>query len=336
MSPASLSRPELRESVTAFHDLGEFPLRCGAKLASARIGYRRFGELNADRSNLILVPTSYGARPEDLAWLVGPVFDVSRCCIVIAAAFGNGVSTSPSHGAMGLAEQGCTIQHADNVEAQRRLLREVLGVERPALIYGWSMGAQQAYQWAVQEPQLVERICCVCGTARTTPHNRLFLLSLRQALISDRHWNGQGFDAPPEQGLWTYALIYASWAASQPFFQGLDESVEEHVRRHWLPHYARHDPRDLIAMLDTWLAHDVAAGGDLGAVLAGIRAKTAVVACRQDLYFTEADMAAEAALIPGATFHVLESPLGHRAGNPHSHPAVQRQLRRIVDQLLSG
>jgi homoserine O-acetyltransferase len=336
MSPASLGRPDPRPSATAFHHLGAFPLRCGARLASARIGYRRIGELNADRSNLILVPSSYGARPEDLAWLAGPLFDPSRWCIVIASAFGNGVSSSPSHGGMGLAEQGCTIQHADNVEAQRRLLQDVFGVERPALIYGWSMGAQQAYQWAVQEPRLVERICCVCGTARTTPHNRLFLLSLRQALTSDRHWNGQGFEAPPEQGLWTYALIYASWAASQPFFQGIDEPVEEHVRRQWLPHYARHDPRDLIAMLDTWLAHDVAAGGDLAAVLAGIAAKAAVVACRQDLYFTAADMAAEAEAIPGATFHLLDSPLGHRAGNPHSHAAEQRQLRRIVDQLLSG
>jgi homoserine O-acetyltransferase len=336
MSPVSLSCPDLRESDTACHELGEFPLRCGPRLSSARIGYLRVGELNADRSNLILVPTSYGARPEDLAWLAGPMFDPNRWCIVIASAFGNGDSTSPSHGAMGLAEQGWTLHHADNVAAQRRLLEEVFGVERPALIYGWSMGAQQAYQWAVQEPRLVQRICCICGTARTTPHNRLFLLSLRQALTSDRHWNGQGFDAPPEQGLWTYALIYASWAASQPFFRELDEPVEEHVRRRWLPHYARHDPRDLIAMLDTWLAHDVAEGGDLGAVLGRIAAKTAVVACRQDLYFTEADMATEAAAIPGSTFHLLESPLGHRAGNPHSQAREQRQLRQIVDQLLSS
>jgi homoserine O-acetyltransferase len=226
------------------------------------------------------------------------------------------------------------VQHRDNVAAQRHLLREVFGVERLPLIYGWSMGAQQAYQWAVDHPERVERICCVCGTARTSPHNRLFCLSLRQALTADRHWNGSGFNGPPEQGLRTYALIYASWAASQPFFRTVAEPVEEHVELHWLPHYQRHDPRDLIAMLDTWLAHDVAAGGDLAASLGRITARTAVVAGSHDLYFPLDDLATDADAIPGAELHVIRSELGHRAGNPHSSPAEQRQLSRIVDTLL--
>ena len=310
------------------HCLGAFPLACGHSIAEARVSYLQIGELNAERSNLILVPSSYGARVEDLAWLAGPVFDPQRWCVVIAGMFGNGASSSPSHGAMGLAEQGWVVGHGDNVTAQRRLLREVFGVERPALIHGWSMGAQQAYRWAVDHPELVERICCVCGSARTSPHNRLFLLSLRQALTADRHWTGSGFDAPPEQGLLTYALIYASWAASQPFFHAISEPVEEHVRQQWLPHYQRHDPRDLIAMLDTWLAHDVADGGELDTALGRVRARTAVVAGSHDLYFPPDDLAADAAAIPGADFHVIESELGHRAGNPHSR---QVDYRFIAD-----
>lgn len=316
------------------HPLGDWPLACGHTITGAQISYLQLGELNAERSNLILVPTSYGARPEDLAWLAGPVLDPQRWCIVIAGQFGNGASSSPSTSGMGLAEQGWVVQHRDNVAAQRQLLQEVFGVERLPLIYGWSMGAQQAYQWAVEHPLGVERICCVCGTARTSPHNRLFCLSLRQALTADRHWNGSGFDGDPEQGLRTYALIYASWAASQPFFRTIAEPIEEHVEQQWLPHYRRHDPRDLIAMLDTWLAHDVAPGGDLAAALGRIRARTAVVAGSHDLYFTPEDLAAEAAAIPGASFHQIASLLGHRAGNPHSSPAEQRQLRSIVDHLL--
>ena len=316
------------------HPLGDLDLACGHTLPEAQLTYLQIGELNADRSNLILVPTSYGARPDDLGWLAGPVLDSERWCIVIAGMFGNGASSSPSHGAMGLAEQGWVVSHRDNVAAQRRLLAEVFGVERLPLIYGWSMGAQQAYQWAVDHPEAVERICCVCGTARTSPHNRLFCLSLRQALTADRHWTGAGFSGPPEQGLRSFALIYASWAASQPFFRRLAEPVEEHVESQWLPHYRRHDPRDLIAMLDTWLAHDVAQGGDLAASLGRITARTAVVAGSHDLYFPLDDMAADADSIPGAELHVIHSELGHRAGNPHSSPAEQRQLSRIVDTLL--
>ncbi|MGA0020989.1 MAG: alpha/beta fold hydrolase [Vulcanococcus sp.] len=317
------------------HHLGDWPLQCGKTIPDAQITYLRIGELNADRSNLILVPTSYGARPEDLAWLAGPVLDHTRYCIVIAGQFGNGASSSPSHGAMGLAEQGWVVSHRDNVAAQRQLLSEAFGVNRLALIYGWSMGAQQAYQWAVDWPEWVERLCCVCGSTRTSPHNRLFCLSLRQALTADANWNGSGFSDPPDQGLRTYALIYASWAASQPFFRGLQEPVERHVEQQWLPHYQRHDPRDLIAMLDTWLAHDVAAGGDLPAVLAAIRARTAVVAGSHDLYFTPDDLAADAEAIPDAQWHLIQSELGHRAGNPHSSPPEQQQLQQIAAGLLA-
>jgi homoserine O-acetyltransferase len=324
-------------------ELGSFPLACGETVSAAQLDYRVFGELNAERSNLVLYPSSYGAWPEDIDWVVGPILDPERHCVVLVSQFGNGRSSSPSNGGPPLGQGGWPIDHRDNLQAQIRLLEEVFGVERPALIYGWSMGAQQAYHWAVLEPQRPRRICCVCGTARTTPHNRLFLLSLRQALSADPAWNGSGFDAVPEQGLRTFALIYASWAASQPYYRrgahrelGYD-TVEHYVEDSWLPAYRRHDPRDLIAMLDVWLANDVAAAADtsVATALGRIQAATAVVACRHDLYFPPADCAHEAALIPGATFHVLESDLGHRAGNPRQAPAEQVELRAVVEELLS-
>ncbi|WP_094554978.1 alpha/beta fold hydrolase [Synechococcus sp. 1G10] len=319
----------------AVFELGCLPLSCGKELANARLAYRVFGELNAERSNLVLFPSSYGAWPEDIDWVVGPILDPLRWCVLLVSQFGNGRSSSPSNAAMGVAEQGWVIHHADNVAAQKRLIQEVFGVERLALIYGWSMGAQQAYHWAALEPQAVERICCLCGTARTTPHNRLFLLSLRQALTSDPAWDGEQFRATPEQGLRSFALIYASWAASQAYYrQGLHEalgytSVDDYVERSWLPAYRRHDPRDLLAMLDTWLANDLGA-----AALGRITARTMVIAGSHDLYFPPDDCAAEAACIPGARFERLESVLGHRAGNPRDAPYEQAMIRAALERLL--
>jgi homoserine O-acetyltransferase len=328
--------------------LGDFPLAGGGLLADAALDYRVYGTLAADRSNLVLYPSSYGAWPEDIDWVVGPILDPERWCIVLVSQFGNGRSSSPSTGEPGLAGGRWPVDHRDNVAAQRRLLEEVFGVTSPALIYGWSMGAQQAYHWAVLEPERTRRICCVCGTARTTPHNRVFLLSLRQALTADPSWDGNRFRGVPEQGLRTFALIYASWAASQPFYrrgahrQLGHPSVEAYVEQAWLPAYRRHDPHDLVAMLDVWLANDVAAAAgiasgdaeaDLARALGRIRSRSAIIAGRHDLYFPPEDCAAEAALIPGAHFEVLESDLGHRAGNPREAPAEQRQLRAAVERL---
>ncbi len=335
-------------SVDHTFPLGDLQLRSGQTLSGARLSYRVYGELRQDRSNLVLYPSSYGAWPEDIDWVVGPILDPGRWCIVLVSQFGNGRSSSPSNGGPGLQEGGWPVSHADNVSAQRRLLEERFGVESPALIYGWSMGAQQAYHWGVLEPERSQRLCCICGTARTTPHNRLFLLSLRQALTADPVWNGHGFDGVPEQGLRSFALIYASWAASQPFYRRgghLDlgyTDVESYVEQAWLPAYRRHDARDLIAMLDVWLASDVAAAAglasgdpqaDLAAALGRIRARCVVVAGRHDLYFPPADCAAEAALIPYTSFEVLESDLGHRAGNPRDSLAEQAQLRAVVEAL---
>jgi homoserine O-acetyltransferase len=326
--------------------LGAFPLACGKVLLDARVAYRVFGELNEARSNLVLYPSSYGAWPEDIDWVIGPILDPARWCVVLVSQFGNGRSSSPSNSALGLAETGWVVRHSDNLRAQRRLLEEVFGVESPALIYGWSMGAQQAYHWAVLEPERSQRICCLCGTARTTPHNRLFLLSLRQALTADPHWNGHGFTGRPEQGLRSFAFIYASWAASQAFYRQERHralgysSVEDYVERAWLPAYRRHDPRDLIAMLDTWLAHDVASeaglADDLAAALGRIRARALVIAASSDLYFPPEDCAAEAAAIPSARFERLESPLGHRAGNPREAPAERASIRHWLDQLCAN
>ena len=328
--------------------LADLVLQSGEVLAEARLAYRVYGQLNQVRSNLVLYPSSYGAWPEDLAWVVGPILDPARWCIVLVSQFGNGRSSSPSQGGPALQAGGWPVSHADNVRAQRRLLEECFGVESPALIYGWSMGAQQAYHWGVLEPERSQRLCCICGTARTTPHNRLFLLSLRQALTADPAWNGSGFDGMPERGLRSFALIYASWAASQPFYRRGGHrdlgyaDVESYVEQAWLPAYRRHDPRDLIAMLDVWLACDVAAAAgivsdepdaDLAAALGRIRARCAVVAGRHDLYFPPADCAAEAALIPQARLQVLESDLGHRAGNPRDSPVEQAQLRAVVEAL---
>jgi homoserine O-acetyltransferase len=61
-----------------------------------------------------------------------------------------------------------------------------------------------------------------------------------------------------------------------------------------------------------------------------------VIAGRHDLYFPPEDCAAEAALIPGSRFEVLESVLGHRAGNPRDAPAEQAVIRDAIERLCEG
>ena len=323
--------------------LGPVSLHAGGVLPEARLAWKSFGTLNADRSNAILYPTSYGAQHGDLEWLIAAdgILDPTRWFVIQVNQFGNGLSTSPSH--MIDPAPAFTVSHIDNVRAQERLLRESFGIERLALVYGWSMGAQQAYHWAVMYPDRVERIAAICGTARTSEHNRLFLMSLESALLADPTWTGHRFDGVPERGFHTFARIYASWAASQEFYrrreylaQGYTD-LDDYLARAWEPFYRKRDPMDHLAMLRTWMRSDVGMtmDGDTRSALRSIRARTLVMPSTTDLYFTIDDCAAESALIPGAQFRPLHSWLGHRAGNPVHSPADTLVIRRAIDGLLA-
>lgn len=325
-----------------------FTLQCGVTLPQVQVVYQTYGTLAGDRANVILYPTSYGAQHSDIDWLIGPdgILDSTRWFIVIPNMLGNGLSTSPSNAnGAGLAEQGSTFTHWDNVTAQERLLREVFGIEELALVYGWSMGAQQAYHWGALYCDRVHRIAALCGTARTTDHNRIFLESLRSALTADPTWNGQRFEGIPDRGFRTFARIYASWAASQAFYrEGLYtqfgyKSLADYLERGWEQNYRKRDPHNLIAMLDTWLRCDVSDNpiynGDYLRAMGAIQAKTLVMPAATDLYFTPEDCAAEAALIPHAEYAPIPSIWGHRAGNPYQNPEDAAFIRQAIQALFT-
>jgi pimeloyl-ACP methyl ester carboxylesterase len=93
---------------------------------------------------------------------------------------GKGLSSSPSNTPPPFdraAFPGVTV--FDNVVCQHRLVREHLGIERLRLVVGYSMGAQQAFQWGALHSDTVDSIAPFCGTARTSPNNRLFLDNVR-------------------------------------------------------------------------------------------------------------------------------------------------------------
>jgi homoserine O-acetyltransferase/O-succinyltransferase len=328
--------------------LENFALQCGQVLPQATVVYQTYGQLARDRRNVILYPTSYGAQHSDIDWLVRPggILDPTDWFIVIPNMFGNGLSSSPSNCPdCGLVEQGFWFTHLDNVKAQEQLLLQVFGVESLALIYGWSMGAQQAYHWGALYGDRVARIVALCGTARTTDHNRIFLESLRFALTSDPAWTGAGFSGTPNRGFRTFARIYASWAASPAFYRaGLYyqfgyTSLEDYLWRGWEVNYRKRDPHNLIAMIDTWLNCDLGNNptyqGDYVQALKSITARTMVMPCTTDLYFTPEDCAAEAKLIPQATYRPIPSIWGHRAGNPYQNPTDEAWIRQAVQELLS-
>jgi homoserine O-acetyltransferase len=308
-------------------------LQRGGTLKQARIVWKTYGTLSPKRDNVILYPTSYGAHHTDIEWLVDVrrCLDPSRYFIVIPNMLTNGLSSSPSN-----TPDFPEVTTYDNVMLQRQMLVELFGIDRLKLVYGWSMGAQQAYHWGALFGESVERIVVNCGSARTAPHNFVFLEGIRTTLQAA---------ATPQQGLRAMGRIYAGWALSQTFYRremwrGMGfASLEDFLVRSWEANFLRRDMHDLLAQLWTWQHGDISANdlyrGDLQMALAGIKAKVLLMPSATDLYFQTDDNREELPYLKYGRLVEIPSVWGHRAGNPRDNPEDAAFIDAQVEALLN-
>ena len=308
-------------------ELGDLPLQSGGTLRKAKLAYKTHGELNGAKSNVILYPTQFAAQHNDIEWLIGPgrALDPDKYFIIVLDQLGNGLSSSPSNTPPPQDRMRFpTVTILDDIAAQHRLVTEGFAIRTVTLVTGYSMGAQQAYQWAASHPGMVERIAPFCGTAKTTPHNVVFLEGVRAALTADGGWLGGDYREQPIRGMRALARVYAGWGLSQPFYkrelykQMGFSSLDAFITGFWETRYMRRDANNLLSMLRTWQLNDLGRtsgfDGDLDRALGAIKAKATVMAGQTDLYFTPEDIEAEAVRIPGARFRVIPSLWGHMAG----------------------
>lgn len=327
-------------------ELGDYPAEGGGAITGARLAWQAHGTLNGARDNVIVYPCSYTASHEDLAWLIGPdsVLDPTRWFIVVPDMFSNGHSS----GAANTPGYPAVVTMADNVRAQHQLLTSHLGITRVAAAYGFSMGAGQAYHWAAMYPELVDRAIVVCGSARTSVHNKVFLSGLLRTLEAAPEFLGDGqFSAEPAAALRAFAHIYAGWGLSQDFYrERLFEtalgapSLASFLVSDWEQRFAQHRAANLYAQAVTWHEADISANdryrGDLAGALRTIAARVLLLPSATDLYFRVADSEAELAHLRHGKLAVIPSIWGHRAGNPRDNPAdldfLTSEVRAWLDQ----
>jgi homoserine O-acetyltransferase len=326
---------------------GDVVLQSGLTLRGAKLAYKTYGTLNADKSNAIVYPTSYGAQHYDTEWLIKPgnALDPTKYFIVIPNLLGNGLSSSPSNVAS--PQDRGRYPHAtmyDNIQLQHRLMTEVFGVRRLKLAVGFSMGAMQSYHWGALFPDAVERIAAICGAARCAPHNFVFLEGVKAALTADAAWRDGWFWETPVRGLRAMGRVYAGWGLSQAFYREEAwktigySSLEDFLVSSWEGNFLKRDGNNLLAMLWTWQYGDISKNqlynGDFKRALASVKALAFVMPSETDLYFTVADNALEVPNMPRAELRPIPSIWGHRAGNPQQNPADFQFLDRALKELL--
>ena len=184
-------------------------LSSGAVLPEFEIAYETYGELNAARSNAVLVCHALNAShhvagrypndPDNVGWwdnMVGPgkPLDTNRFFVVgsnyIGSCFGSTGPTSanPATGKpWGADFPVVTVE--DWVAAQARLA-DRLGIERFAAVMGGSLGAMQALQWSLSYPERIRHAIVIAATPRLSAQNIAFNEVARQAIMTDPDFHG--------------------------------------------------------------------------------------------------------------------------------------------------
>jgi homoserine O-acetyltransferase len=206
-----------------FAEAEPFQLESGATLSPVTVAYETYGQLNAARSNAILIchALSGGAHaagylsPEDdqPGWwddCIGPgkAFDTDQffviCSNVLGSCYGSSgpASIDPATGQpYGLSFPVVTI--GDMVRAQVQLL-DHLGIDRLLAVAGGSMGGMQVLEWAAHHPERVRAAIPIATTARHSPMLIAFSEVGRQAIYADPAWNNGDYYATgrkPDAGL---------------------------------------------------------------------------------------------------------------------------------------
>ena len=355
INPANAQTPAPPASVKHEFILHNFKTESGAVVPELHVVYGTYGTLYAAKDNAVLLPSHYMAKYRGYEWLIGPptgpnarALDPAKLFLVCTELFGNGSSSSPSntpepfHG-----PRFPVMTIRDNVEAVHRLLTEQLGIQHLRAVIGFSMGAQQAFQWAVSYPDFMDRIVATSGTARTWPHGVVRNEGQIAAITADEDFKGGDYTTEPAKGISAFGMVWAGWLYSQEWWRRelwRTEMPPGTTFRQAVDHYKaeffdKADANNLILQMRTWERHDVGGtapfNGDTEAALRSIKVPVLYMPSATDLYFPVEDARYEAQFIERCVFTPIPSLWGHPAGAGAS-PADALFLNQHIAAFMQG
>ena len=199
----------ITEAPQQFADFGDFKLQSGRVIRNFRLGYRTVGNLNADKSNAVLWLPWLGGQSHDLLQYVGSanVVDSTKYFVILVDPIGNGISTSPSNSKAQPRMQFPEFAVRDIVEAEHRLLADVLHVSHLRAVIGISMGGMQVFEWLAAYPEFADLALPLSGSPQSTSYDKLQWAAQIGALETDPRWKNGNGRGPMVEGFGLYSEI---------------------------------------------------------------------------------------------------------------------------------
>jgi homoserine O-acetyltransferase/O-succinyltransferase len=289
-----------------FANLGDFKLENGRVIRNCRIGYRTFGKLNADKSNVVVFPTWAGGTTEQLKSNFGPgrLIDSDVYFVVAIDALSNGVSSSPSNSRLQPRMRFPEFTLRDTVATQHELLARVLDIHHVKAVVGISMGGMQAFQWLVSYPDFMEKAVPIVGSPRLAPYDLMLWQAQISALMRDRDWKGGNYAVNPARALdFAFGELLLTTPADYNRRKTREQVFADLAKAQNDAH--RFDANDKIRQVQAMMKLDIPRES-----AKTVKAKVFVVVAKYDHVVTPGP-ATEFATLLGAKLLVLDSDCGH-------------------------
>jgi homoserine O-acetyltransferase len=298
-----------------FANIGDLKLRNGGVIRNCRVGYRTFGTLTADKSNVIVIPTWAGGTTEQLKSNIGPgkLIDSTSHFVVAIDALSNGVSSSPSNSRFQPRMRFPEFTLRDTVESQHRLLTKVLNIDHVKAMVGISMGGMQVFQWLVSYPNFMERAIPIVGSPRLAPYDLMVWQAQVEALMRDRDWRGGNYSVNPARSLdFAFGELLLTTPTDYNRRKTREQVPADLATARSDTH--RFDANDKIRQVQAMMHLDVSRdfGGSLERAAQAVKAKVFVVVAKFDHVVTPGP-AIEFASLLGAKLLDLDGDCGHLA-----------------------
>ncbi|MEI9917206.1 MAG: homoserine O-acetyltransferase [Bacteroidota bacterium] len=313
-----------------FHYPVEFELESGAKLPGFQLKYTTLGQLNKERDNVIWVCHALTGSSDFADWWHGLFsdggpFDPNKYFIICANSLGGcygstgPLSLNPITGNSWFHDFPL-VTNRDIVQAFDRL-RENLGISKIHSLIGGSLGGQQALEWAIQKPEVFERIIPVACNAFHSPWGIAINESQRMAIAADPTWTQKDARAGNEGMKAARAIAMVSFRSYEIYNKNQPEVASEKLEGYRAASYQKYQGTKLAnrfnafsywTLLNAMDSHHVGRNrGEVSNVLATIKAKTLVIGVSSDILFPVSEQKLIADSIPGAQFEIIESLYGH-------------------------
>jgi homoserine O-acetyltransferase/O-succinyltransferase len=331
----------------------EFWLDNGQKIGPVTLAYETYGQLNAEKSNAILIlhaltgdahVAGYHDGDKIPGWwddMVGPgkAFDTDRYFIICSNILGGckgstgPASLNPITG-KAYALDFPIISIGDMVNAQIRLV-DHMGVDRLLAVAGGSMGGMQVLEWMFSHPERIQGAIPISTAMRHSPQQIAFNEVGRQAIMSDPKWNEGNYysGTPPNRGLAVARMVghitYMSDRSMaekfgrklkdnrQPFKFTADFEVEGYLHYRGKSFVGRFDANSYLYITKAMDYYDAARGRKPQELLEGSSTRVLVIAFKSDWLYPayQTKEIVRACKLAGldTTYCEIESDYGHDA-----------------------